>query len=128
MRKVEREISNKHEDYSKCMADIQEFKNKNGDKATEMFLQGMEKNDRDGTIKRINACRSFTKEWWRSVISFSDEFHAFDNDPRKRELYRGRYRRFVPLVKPLDGLPSYDGVDPVFEFEGLGSKAQSKKE
>ncbi len=116
MREVEREISRRHADYSECMADLQDFVNQHGEEeAPKRFVAAMSSTTpRSQEIKRVNTCWSITKEWWRSVINFKEQYPTA-MDGNTKTLFAERYKRFVPLVQKFDGLPNYHAKDPVFE-------------
>ena len=119
MRETEREISRSHAEYSKCMADIIEF-DQSMDNAPAAFKEEMNKPKRTEVIKRVNDCRSITKEFWRSVMFYDEAFRAFETESEKKALFRGRYSRFAPVVRKYDNLKGYSGTDPVFEIKTFG--------
>ena len=119
MREIEREISRSHAEYSKCMADIIEF-DQSMDNAPAAFKEEMNKPKRTEVIKRVNDCRSITKEFWRSVMFYDEAFRAFETESEKKALFRGRYSRFAPVVRKYDNLKGYSGTDPVFEIKTFG--------
>jgi hypothetical protein len=118
MRHVEREISGHHLEYSNCMADIFEFYNKYGkEDGPVLFMEGLKKKPIDGEIGRIDRCRDVTKDWWRVVVYWDQTYGVFAADKERREVFRRRHDRFVPIVRPLEGTPANEEDAYLFDFK-----------
>jgi len=71
-----------------------------------MFSEGLKKKSIDGEIGRIGQCREITKDWWRVVAYWDGTYGVFAADKDRRDVYRRRYDRFVPAIRPLEGTPA----------------------
>lgn len=108
-------IEKMHKEYSRCMFDLYDFtkqhETQNNNYAQE-FKEKMIGNPTERMeVKRVNECRSTTKDFWRLVSIYKNTYGLTEDE---KNAYKTRHNRFVTLVKPLDTLPDYT---PEFEHD-----------
>jgi hypothetical protein len=112
-RELQKDLDDRHREYSKCMREMNSYQRLHGAKSTEVFKHGVLAGD--GGAERINECRSMTKDYWRLVFQ-GMELKGSLSDDRIAEL-RSRHARFKSLVEPIDELDGYTDADKwVYSF------------
>jgi hypothetical protein len=109
-----------HRAYSRCMHDIINF-DESTENASDVFRTEMKNSNRSETVRRVRDCIPVVKDFWYLVMAYDEAFGVFNADSIKKELYRGMYARFVPVVGKYDKLAGYEETDPVFEIKSLAN-------
>ncbi|KAL6075644.1 hypothetical protein QOT17_003339 [Balamuthia mandrillaris] len=66
----------------------------------------MDMAERPSPAKRVNGCRSLTKEYWRTVLRYARAYGDMDSLEMKE--FAHQHERFKKFVKPLDTLYECD--------------------
>ncbi len=113
MRESKEEIENSHE-YSECMRNIQEWHREHGENAPAELKHSLEtKGVFSPEAEQINRCRTFTKDYWRKVFSYSE---TFGKAPLKLEELQSKHRQFTAKVKPLEVFEGYEDELGVYQL------------
>ncbi|KAL6069582.1 hypothetical protein QOT17_007430 [Balamuthia mandrillaris] len=97
--------------YSECMYDIIEFQRKaasdsDPDAYAKVSKSEMDMAERPSRTKRVNSCRSLTKDYWRTVLRYARAYGYMDS--LERNEFAHQHESFKRFVKPLDTLHESD--------------------
>ena len=95
----EKELVDRHGDYSRCMARFYRFKRAEGDAYGEKF--GRLLKERDGGAEEIHECLHLTKDYWKKVRAFCTRFGCVEGNYRV-DNWKSQHKRFAAVVRDLN--------------------------
>lgn len=97
----EKQIISLHGEYSNCVATVLRIQKENQyfakwfEETQNIALEGKD----EEKWKRLNRCRSISKDYWYMVRQWATHYGIPSRDA---DLYSGRYKLFVDLILPLE--------------------------